>query len=348
MHEHQITSSQTQSNWWLRLTAPPGAGTYSQVLDRQEREHLRHAQLTSYIAPFVFIAPLLLLQQAFDVGTAIGITVLMSIAVFALLFNRVGQQVLAALLLVIAMDVVIEGALLTAAGGLGSGWLLTFDLFVIPLIIVGILLNRQFLWIFMVLHIACILGDFYLLPHAPDLIALITLWHGPAVVFVRPIILQIGGCLLGWLAVRSTDEAIVRADRAEIVADLQKSIADEKRQLEDAIQELLTVLTHAANGFLDTRASLAQDNTLWRISAALNTLFARVQSGRQIEEATQRLLHDITNLTMLIRLARNGQHVPLPVMNNGPLDPLIRELQALPLFASTSSHSFTRPPQWRP
>ncbi|MGH2507322.1 MAG: hypothetical protein ACRDHZ_07940, partial [Ktedonobacteraceae bacterium] len=259
MHEYQNTRRQKRRGWWLRLTAPPGADEYSQVLDQAEREHLRHAQLTSYIAPFVFIVPLLFIQQAFDAGTAVGITVVMSMSVLAILCNRAGQQVIAALLLVLSMDVVLEGTLITAPGGLGSGWLLTFDLFVIPLIIVGVLLNRRFLWIFMLLHITCILGDFYLLPHAPDLIALIALWHGPTVVFVRPIILQIGGYLLGWLAVRSTDEAIVRADRAEVVADLQKSIVQEKKQLEDAIQELLVVLTHAANGFLDTRASLSQD-----------------------------------------------------------------------------------------
>lgn len=349
LREHQNTDSQAPGGWWLRLTAPPGAGEYGKVLNQREREHLRHSQLTSYIAPFVFVAPLLLLQQAFDIGTAIGIAALMSMSILALVLNRVGQQVLAALLLVFSMDIVIEGALVTAAGGLGSGWLLTFDLFVIPLIIVGILLNRRFLWIFILIHIACILGDFYLLPHAPDLTALIALWHGPAVVFVRPIIIQIGGGLLGWLAVRSTDEAIVRADQAEVVAELQKSIAQEKKQLEDAIQELLTVLTHAANGFWDTRASLSQDNTLWRISAALNTLFARVQNGRQVEEAAQHLLQDLTNLTRLVRLARTtGQAVSLPALNNGPLDPLIRELQGLPLFksASASSNLFSRSSPW--
>ncbi|MGH2509010.1 MAG: hypothetical protein ACRDHZ_16635, partial [Ktedonobacteraceae bacterium] len=84
------------------------------------------------------------------------------------------------------------------------------------------------------------------------------------------------------------------------------------------------------------------------ISAALNTLFARVQNGRHMEESTQRLLHDITNLTMLLRLARNGQPVSLPVMSNGPLDPLVRELQMLPSFAIKSANPFTRPPQWRP
>lgn len=348
LHEHQDMNRQKQGNWWLRLTAPPGAAAYDQVLDRWEREHLRHAQLTSYVAAFVFIIPLFFLQQAFDTGTAIGIAVVMSMSIFALVLNRAGQQVIAALLVVLSMDVVIEGTLLTAKGGLGSGWLLTFDLFVLPLIIVGILLNRRFLWIFMLLHITCILGDFYLLPHTPDLTALIALWHGPTVIFVRPIIIQVGCCLLSWLAVRSTDEAIARADRAEFVAELQQSIAQEKKQLEEAIQELLAVLTHAANGFLDTRASLSQDNTLWRISAALNTLFARVQNGRHMEEATQRLLHDITNLTMLIRLIRNGQQVPLPIPNNGPLDPLIRELQALPLFAGNGPNAFSRPPQWRP
>ncbi len=136
---------------------------------RSQREHLRRAGLTSYMAPVVFLAPLLLLQQASDPATLTSIVTLMAVACIALIFNRFGKQTLAALLLVLSMDIVIEGSLLTAAGGLSTGWLLTFDLFVIPLITVGVLLSRQYVWIFMLLHIGCILGDFFLMPHAQDL-----------------------------------------------------------------------------------------------------------------------------------------------------------------------------------
>jgi len=318
----------SRSNWWFRLTAPKGAGTYSQALNRQTREHLRRSSLTSSVAPFVFFAPLLLLQQSANIGTMTGIVVLMGVSILALFFNRAGKQVIAALLLVLAMDAVIEGALITAPGGLGSGWLLTFDLFVIPLITVGVLLDRRFLWLFVVLHMVCILGDFYFLPHAPDLVALINQWNGPAVAFARPIIIQLGGGLLCWLAVRSTDEAIVRADRAQFIAELQASISEEKKQLEEGIQELLAVLTSAANGHY-TQTTLTQGNSLWRISAALNALFVRLQNGRQTEQQTQALLRQIQVVSDMLRDAQQGVPVQWPAPGNGPLEPLLRTLRSL-------------------
>ena len=325
--------------WWLRFTAPPGAQQYDKASTHQERERLRRASLTSFTAPFVFFSPLLLIQQANDAGTMAAIVVLMATSLVALFFNRLGQQVLAALLLVLAMDATIEGALLTAPGGLGSGWLLSFDLFVIPLITVGVLLDRRFLWAFMCIHIACILGDFYLLPHGADLVALIAKWHGPTIAFARPLIIQIGGCLLSFIEVKSTDQAIQKAERAQLVAALQASIAEEKKQLEEGIQELVVILSNAANGKYTTSAQLPRDSALWRIGNAIETLFARLQSGRQTEQATQQLLREIQILTALIRAARAGQPVQWPATNNGSiLDPLVREIKVL--FAGTAQTTF--------
>src|SRR5689334_7578042 len=92
--------SRDRGGWWLRLTAPPGARQYDQAPTHRQREHLRRSQLTSWTAPFVFLAPLLLLQQAAggDPGTTIAIVVLMFTSLLALIFNRAGQQVVAALL----------------------------------------------------------------------------------------------------------------------------------------------------------------------------------------------------------------------------------------------------------
>src|SRR5581483_4276913 len=156
---------------------------------------------------------------------------------------------------------------------------------VVPLITVGVLLNRRFLWLFMCVHVACILGDFYLLPHGADLTILIAKWHGPAIAFARPLIIQIGGCLLSFIEVKSTDQAIQRAERAQLVAALQASIAEEKKQLEEGIQQLVVVLSNAANGKYATTTELPHDSALWRIGNAIETLFARLQSGRQTEQA---------------------------------------------------------------
>jgi len=315
--------------WWLRLTAPSGARQYDQATSHREREHLRRSQLTSWTAPFIFFAPLLLLQQSADAGTFVAIIVLMLTSVLALLFNRAGKQTLAALLLVLSMDAVIEGALITAPGGLSSGWLLSFDLFAIPLITVGVLLNRRFLWIFMLLHIGCILGDFYLLPHGADLVALIRVWHGPAIAFARPLIIQVGGCLLSFIEVRSTDQAIIRADRAQFITQLQELSLRQKEELDNGIREILNILTRAANGDFTAVNSLPQENSLWQIAVALNTLFTRLQRSRQAEAFLRQFEQEAAQLAETLRQELNGQHAQWPRLNGGPFDPLVRQLQVI-------------------
>jgi hypothetical protein len=330
--------------WWLRLTAPPGAIMYDQAPTRKERERLRHAGLTSYVAPFVFVAPLLLLQQANgDFATTTAIIVLMLFSLLALIFNRYGLQVVAALLLILSMDAVIEGSLITAQGGLSSGWLLTFDLFVIPLITAGVLLSRNYLWLFVILHIACILGDFYLLPHAADLDALVMVWHGPAVVFARPIIIQLGVFLLSFLQITSTNRAIIRADRAEEVAALQSAIARRKQQLEAGIQEIMNVLVHAANGHFTTQASLPKENVLWQIASSLNTLFARLQHSRQAEMKMYQTEQEVRKVIDALREAKRGHFVIWPHTTGSALDPLLQEIRTINF--DTASKTFEASPQ---
>lgn len=332
------------AGWWLRLTAPPGAQQYDQANTHLVRERLRRSQLTSWTAPFVFFAPLLLVQQAADPGTLTAIIVLALTALLALVLNRFGKQTLAALLLILTMDAVIEGALITAPGGLGSGWLLTFDLFIIPLITAGILLNRRFLWFFMLLHISFILGDFYLLPHTQDLKLLIQYWHGPAIAFGRPLIIQIGACLLSFIQVRSTDQAIMRADRAQFIAQLQTAIVKQKEELDAGMREILSILTKAANGDFSTHASLPQENVLWQIAAALNNLFTRLQRSRQAEMTLRQVEQEVAQLVSALQTEQSGLPANWPRPSGGPLDPLIRQLQTGAYPTPGTSQQLTNPP----
>src|SRR5690242_719735 len=67
-------------NWWLRLTAPPGAVQYDMAPSPEARDRLRRAGLTSAVAPFVALAPFLLSAQAsVDPITAAAIGLLLVI-----------------------------------------------------------------------------------------------------------------------------------------------------------------------------------------------------------------------------------------------------------------------------
>ncbi|HLZ55924.1 MAG TPA: hypothetical protein VKR06_03160 [Ktedonosporobacter sp.] len=328
--DYQASSRRGLQEWWLHLTAPPGTREYSEARTHRKREQLRRAGLTSFVAPFVFISPLFFLQQAgLDPGTTIGMIVIMCMAVVALICNRLGRQSFSALLLVLGMDVVIEATLISAKGGLGTGWLLTFDLFIIPLITAGVLLSRRYLWTFMLLHMALILGDFYFLPHAPDLDALVQAWHGPAIAFARPLLLQLGCCLLSFVEIRSTDQAISRADRAEEFAELQQVVAEEKQQLEHGIKELQQTIVQAANGHFSIRVTLPRGNVLWQVASSLNTLFSRLQSSRQAEQNVRQIEHEVKRLTEALYQTRHGHKAIWPLPSGSVLDPLIAELRTV-------------------
>jgi hypothetical protein len=125
--------------WWFRLTGPSSPDP-RRPINPAERARLRRAGLTSAIAPFVALGPLFLLGQAsVDTITMISILGIWALLVLVLILNRAGLQVTAAFLLVAGITGIIEAALLVAGlgtapgSGLGSGWLLTFALFIIPL-----------------------------------------------------------------------------------------------------------------------------------------------------------------------------------------------------------------------
>jgi hypothetical protein len=322
---------------WIHFTAPAGTWNYEKAVSRPQREKLRRAGLTSFIAIVVLFTPLLLLQQASgNLITQFAIIILVAMACIALIFNRLGKQTLAALLLILTMDIVIEGSLISA-GSLSTGWLLTFDLFVIPLITVGVLLSRRYVLIFLFLHVVCILSDFYLMPHSQDLQLLIHVWHGPAIAFARPLIIQIGTAVLAYVSVRSTDEAIIRAEKAEFVTKLQEQIRQEKQALEFGINEIIRILANAANGNYAIQTQLPRENILWQVIHALNTLFSRLKNTKQNELKLYHTEQEVLRLLQSIHAAKQGLPPIWPEPTGGVLDPLLRELRGETVSSPSSS-----------
>jgi hypothetical protein len=296
------------------------------MLDRAARERLRRDELTSVVALFVLLLPALLAQQALvDPVTAGAVIGVEAITLIALIFNRIGSQAIAAVLLVLGMDIVIEGSLVTAHGGLGAAWLPTFDLFVASIIAVGILLSPRFIWVFAALHVGLILGDYYLLPHSPDLAPLIQVW-GEGVAFQRAVMLQLIGAVLGFVAARSVDLAIRRADRAEELATLEHQLAEQKRQLDIGIQQLLQTHVRAANGDFTARAPLRQENILWQIASSLNNLLARMQRTAQAEHQLARTEDELRRLATAIDDAQAGRQPIWPAATGTAADLILERI----------------------
>lgn len=313
--------------WWIRLTTPTMRP--EMLDDRRTREHQRRAELTSIVAPFVLLSTSLLIQQALvDPITAVGIIASCLMMVSALVLNRLGAQVPAALLLVLGIDLPVEWTLILAHGGLGAAWLPAFDLFVIPLIAAGFLLSRRYIPVIVALHIAVILGDYYFLPKNADLAPLIQTW-GTGVVFQRAIIIQVLGGVLGFVAARSVDQAIARADRAEDLAAMEHQLAEQKQQLDEGIRKILETHVRVANGDFNARAPLNPDNVLFQIASSLNNLLNRLGRASQAEHVLQRTIAEVGRLRDSLLAARAGRQPLWPAPSGTPVDGLI-EVLALP------------------
>lgn len=330
MPQRRASATQEQRGvwgWWVRLTTPTIRPEMAD--DRRAREHQRRAELTSVVAPFVLLSTALLAQQALvDPVTGAGVIASCLMLVCALFLNRLGAQGPAALLLVLGIDIPVEGTIISAHGGLGAAWLPAFDLFVIPLIAAGFLLSRRFIPAVVALHIAVILGDFYFLPKNPDLTPLIQVW-GVGVVFQRALIIQVLGGVLGFVAARSVDQAIARADRAEDLAAMEHELVEQKRQLDEGIRKILETHVRVANGDFNARAPLNPDNVLFQIASSLNTLLNRLGRASQAEHILQRTIAEVGRLRDSLLAARAGRQPLWPAPSGTPVDGLI-EVLAMP------------------
>jgi len=130
--------------WWLRITAPPQPQSR---LDARRREQLRRSHLLSFFLLVLLGAIVVLFPKAFipelDFGLLGGLFLCSGIAIGSILLNHYRLMNAAASVFVIGIAVAIAFALLATPNGLGMQDLPTFDMFVIPIILAGILLPRR-------------------------------------------------------------------------------------------------------------------------------------------------------------------------------------------------------------
>jgi hypothetical protein len=112
----------------------------------------------------------------------------------------------------------------------------------------------------------------------------------PLKIFLPVYLLQLVTSITLYFWVRSTEDALRRADQAEeIVAfeqrekERRQQELEQKRLLDAGIQQILQTHIAVANGNLKVRAPLTQDHILWQVAAALNNLIARLQHLSSVE-----------------------------------------------------------------
>lgn len=329
--------------WWYRLSCPPEPPATAPL---ELRERFRRARLVSLVIFLMQLFVITSLPAGFS-GTNPSLTILLIvdfvINIIAMICNRSGFITIAGLLVIFNVEMSMGSNIITTPHGLSLATLPLFDLLVIPLVLAASLLPVGFVFLFAVLNSAfAVLGTLFL-PHTPELAAAL---HTSVFGLVSlPVFIQVILAVIAFVWVRSANQAIARADRAEQIALLEHDIsesrqrlAEQKEQLEAAIQLIAEGLMQATRDANFQRIP-TQGSVLWQIVGPINNMIARMQRLRFTEMEHQQYIRELEMLLGALRIAQETQQPPnLPLgQSKFLLTPLYVEIYRL--YQQRESHS---------
>lgn len=271
--------------WWYRIASP----VLEESASFKERERFRRGRTGSQILPALYLFLLISLPTGF-LGNNFAVIWIVAVGLFALVIatflNRMGKVNVAGFIVLVTFIINPIADIVTTPGGLNMMVLPLYGLLILPLLCAVSFLPP---WWVIVVALGNSLFTFFsllVLPQTAELNAILTINFAG---IVTPIILsQLIVSVVAYLWVRSTTQALIRADRAEELAKLEHDLAlqaeeaaQQKQLLEISIQQIVEAHRRVANGDYNARVPLTQDNVLWEISGSLNNLLARVQGWRQ-------------------------------------------------------------------
>ena len=311
-------------HFWNALTAIPEAPPHA---DFAQREAARQSRLTSNVLFFFTVMVVALLPACFiapahsyfwlDLGLAIA-------SVFSLALNRQGYTLAAGILVTVAGFLALTIALFSTVP-FDETTLQGYDMYVIVELLAVSLLPMRSIFLVAVTSMLCIIGTLVYMPHTAVLDT--DLHERLLIIIARPVgtLFLVAG--VAYILATTMAKAIERAGRAELIAQLQHEIAQQKRELDAGIQQILHTHVVVANGNLHARAPLTQDNMLWQIARALNTLLVRFQRAAQAEAELRRVEQAVAYYVNSIQQAEQDHQLPALPLGRTHLDPLIAALQ---------------------
>ena len=276
---------------WYRLTAPR---ELSPDAPFQRRETVRRARTASWILLVVILLVLAPLPGVLNQPTIIAtLLVVTAIDCFALFFlNKRGHLVAAGIIIIATIEAGILGTILSIKGGMGAVDLPLFDLMAQSEIVAVAMLAPGWVFVIMLLNIAIAIGILHSPVISPALTTIMAQEGGRLLVQAGEIQLIIA--VFAFILVRSADVAILHLDRAEKIAELerreierQQIVEEEKHQLDNAVEQILSALQAVSNGNYGVRVPISENSVLFRVAYALNTLFQRLGSLRQLQGQIQ-------------------------------------------------------------
>jgi hypothetical protein len=316
---------------WYALTAIPEVPAHA---DFARREAVRKSRLTSSVLFFFTIMVVALLPACFlapypsyfwlDLGLACA-------CIVGLALNRRGYTVAAGVLVNLAGFLALTIALFSTIP-FDETTLQGYDMYVIVELLAVSLLPMRSIFLAAALSAACIIVTLFTMQHTATLDA--DLHSRLLIIVARPIgtLFLVAG--VAYILASTMAAAIERAGRAELVARLQREIAErehalaeQKRELDVGIQQILRTHVAVANGDWNARAPLTQDNVLWQIARALNTLLVRFQRAAQAERELRRVEQVVAYYVENLQQAEEEQRTLVLPLAHSPLDPLVVALQ---------------------
>ncbi len=320
---------------WYALTAPeepPLAAPFAL------RERVRRGKLASAVLLGFVIAELLLLLIGFVdpsysgliEGRPITIGILVVIAdAAAVVFNRRGWVDAAGLVMVLLAELPIIALVLYVPGGrLDLINVPVFYLLVASELVAVSTLPPAAVFLIATLNSAAIVGVVFGMPHTDAFSGLLKESDDTLTLLAQPIGLQLIVASVAYLWVRSTMQAILRAERAELAADAGRLREVERtRELEDGARALLAVHIQLANGDFTARVPPIRNAVIWRIGGSLNMLVSRIQRVAQAEFVLEREQAEVRRLLEAIRVAQTGRTPIWPAASGVPLDQIVEALR---------------------
>ncbi len=331
--------------WWHRLTMPP---EISGQLTTIQRERARRAQLLSTIVFCLMLVVLLLTPATLFIPNRYVFFLclfMLGICFVSLLFNRANRVLFASILVVVMLEMALILVIATTLP-FDIANLPLYDLLVMALLFAASLLPPSYIFATALVNVLFICGDLYLQRNYPGLATpvLKTYLHTQFyAALARPASLEIIVGVVIYLWVRSTSQALARADRAELIARLEHELASQKKQLETGIQHILQTHAEVANGNLDARAPLTQDHALWPLANALNTLLTRFNRSCKAERELQHIQNLLPQLVNTLQDAEQTQQ-PVPAFSRTftSLDPLFSWLSGKWVVSPPPGYSRSR------
>ena len=329
--------------WWYRFSAPAEVAESANftIRDQYRRGRVASLIILGTLCAILLLLPIIIIYAPVPfnlpwvfASAAIG----MLCCLLAIPANRSGRVQMAGILLIVAVDVIVAGIILSERNGLDPIFLSMFDLLVVTELIAASILNPSSVFVVALINILLIVLDLNFQPHSMMWMQMVMSQTLGYSLLARPVTLYLVVAAVAFLWVRSALRALQRADRAELIAELERREVEQKKQLEQEIEQILQVHVRVANGDLNARAPTYQDHALWQIGLALNNLLARFKNSARAEYSLQRITQDIAQLRIAVRYWQSGQQLQWRPSREVVLNPLIDDIKRA-LAAPTASNT---------